>query len=652
MAERFRALSKIMPQSDKIDSLKESGLGDAHHNMDILLRAQNCWDNMSSFRRERDRCKRFTFGDQLSDRVKLPDGRVVTEEEYIIEQGSVPLKNNLIGRLVQSVVGVYRSQVKEPICVARDRDEQKIGETMSSTLQYNNQLNRITEIQSLLLKEMCIGGVPVAKEVFGWKDSKLDCWTEIVPLNDFFVDGSAKDIRGWDVTIIGQVHNISFETVCREFASNKEEYNLLSHEYSLAKNKKAMMDTMAVFGKSRLSDCDFLLSSDMTRCRVIEVWTKEQKERYHVHDPNNGDIYKIETEEYEDKVVKENAERRRKCLQAGMAEKDIPLLRAEWFIDDYWYFRYLTPTGLVLKEGETPYQHKSHPFLYRIFPGIDAEAHSFVGNVIDQQKYTNKLITTSDFMIRASSKGLLYVPLEALEGTGLSPEDVAAVWSTPNGVLCLNGKAEPKQITNQVTNIGIGDMLNLQMKFFEDISGVNGALQGKPGYSGMSGALYAQQTQNATTSLLDLLDTFSAFCIDIAYKKIKNIQQFYDSKRVINIAGNSARTIIYDPEKISDVEFDISIVDSTSTPAYRQIANEFLMQLWQAKAISIEQLLSVGHFPFGDELLQALNSQKEQIESGEQPSGLPPELINKVQQQTTPEKQRILQNMSNASSQF
>ena len=134
MAEKFRALSKIMPKSDKIDTLRESDFRDERHrNMNILLRAQNCWDNMSSFRRERDRCKRFTFGDQLSDKVKLPDGRVMTEENWIIEQGSVPLKNNLIGRLVQSVVGVYRSQFKEPICVARDRDEQKIGETMSIT---------------------------------------------------------------------------------------------------------------------------------------------------------------------------------------------------------------------------------------------------------------------------------------------------------------------------------------------------------------------------------------------------------------------------------------------------------------------------------------------------------------------------------------
>ena len=175
-------------------------------------------------------------------------------------------------------------------------------------------------------------------------------------------------------------------------------------------------------------------------------------------------------------------------------------------------------------------------------------------------------------------------------------------------------------------------MLNLQLKFFEDISGVNGALQGKPGYSGMSAALYNQQTQNATISLLDLLDTFSEFVRDAAYKDVKNIQQFYDPKRVFNIAGRAGLQIKYDPQKVLDAEFDLSIVPSTATPAYRAMANDFLMQLWQQQAISLEQLLQSGNFPFADELLQSIQSQKEQLQAGQVPEGVSPQLMAQVQQ--------------------
>ncbi len=148
----------------------------------------------------------------------------------------------------------------------------------------------------------------------------------------------------------------------------------------------------------------------------------------------------------------------------------------------------------------------------------------------------------------------------------------------------------------------------------------------------MSAALYNQQTQNATTSLLDLLDSFSEFVRDAAYKDVKNIQQFYDRKRVFNIAGRVGSQVEYDPRKIRDVEFDLSIVPSTATPAYRAMANDFLMQLWQQQAISLEQLLQSGNFPFADELLQSIQSQKEQLQAGQVPQGVSPQLMAQIQQ--------------------
>ena len=318
-----------------------------------------------------------------------------------------------------------------------------------------------------------------------------------------------------------------------------------------------------------------------------------------------------------------------------MDKDDIALITAEWFMDDYWYFYYLSPFGDILKEGESPYEHKSHPYVFKAYPFIDGEIHSFVADIIDQQRYTNRLITMYDWIMRASAKGLLLFPEECLP-KGFDINDIADEWSRFNGVIAIKTKdlpagVMPKQIANNSTNIGITELLNLQLKFFEDISGVNGALQGKPGYSGMSASLYSQQAQNSTTSLLDILETFSTFVIDAAYKDVKNIQQFYDTKRVFNIAGKNSAQIEYDPKKIRDVEFDLSIVESTSTPAYRAIANEFLMEIWKTGQISLQQLLEHGDFPFADNLLQSIKSQQEQLKQGKTPDGLSPELVQQVQ---------------------
>ena len=273
--------------------------------------------------------------------------------------------------------------------------------------------------------------------------------------------------------------------------------------------------------------------------------------------------------------------------------------------------------------------------MFKAYPFIDGEIHSFVSNVIDQQRYTNRLITMYDWIMRASAKGVLLFPEECLPDD-MSIEDVADEWARFNGVIMIKqpktGTALPQQVANNATQIGISELLNMQLKFFEDISGVNGAIQGKPGYSGMSASLYNQQTQNATMSLLDLLDTYSSFIRDGAYKDVKNIQQFYDSPRVFNISGKNSSIVQYDPKKIRDVEFDLSIVESTSTPAYRMLTNDLLMQLWQAKAISVEQLLENGDFPFADRLLQSIQSQKEQVAAGQVPEGISPELAQQAQQ--------------------
>lgn len=629
-------MSRIAPKRNElseIDTVASAKRYGDRRAFDILMEAQYYWNQMEDFRKDRERNKRYTYGFQWDDMICV-DGKSMTEEEYIKSQGNVPLKNNLIRRLVRSVLGVYRSQSKEPTCTARDRDEQKLGETMSTILQCNMQLNRMPDVYARSMEEFLISGFIVHRKSYGWRNGKEDCWTDYVQPNNFFIDNNMRDFRGWDVSVLGEVHDISFGQLCEQFASSPQEYRELRDIYKWAARKDYIATYAERFGYSRLENYDFLFTSEPGRCRVIEIWRKEQKPRYCCHDYQNGDIFKIDEEDYVRVVLAENEERIRMAKEVGMPEEEVPLIKATWFVDDYWYFYYLSPFGDILREGETPYEHGSHPYVFKAYPFIDGEIHSFVADVIDQQRYTNRLITLYDWIMRASAKGVLMMPEDSLPD-GVSIDDIAESWTEFNGVIVYrpskSGKV-PEQVANNSTNIGIAELLNMQLKFFEDISGVTGALQGKPGYSGESASHYNQQTENATKSLLDLLECFSCFVVDGAYKDVKNMQQFYDTKRVFNIAGRSGAQIEYDPKKIRDVEFDLSITESTSTPAYRHLANDMLMQLYQSQAISVEQLLEHGDFPFADELLQSIKSQKEQLAQGRVPDGLSPQLLQQAQQ--------------------
>ena len=623
-----------MPKGQSLDSVKRSQTETGKTRaFEVLWEAQQYWLAMETFRQDRERNKNYTYGKQWDDTVCV-EGKHMKEEDYIKTQGNVPLKNNLIHRMVSAVLGVYRSQAKEPTCTARDRDEQRYGETMSTVLQCNMQLNRMNEINARCMEEFLISGFVVQRKWFGWRDNKLDCWTDYVQPNNFFIDNNMRDFRGWDCSCVGEIHDISFGELCQRFAKNADDVARFSEIYKYAKDKSYLSATFQDFGHPLQGYYDFLVPYDTTRCRVIEVWRKESKPRVRCHDVNNGDVYKVDVEDFAGMVEAENRSRLQSARELGMDESEVPLIRYEWFMDSYWYRYLLTPFGDILEEGETPYEHKSHPYVWKAYPFIDGEIHSPVSNVIDQQRYVNRLITMYDWIMRASAKGVLLFPEECLP-KGMSIEDVTDEWARFNGVIMIrqpkSGTALPQQIANNCTQIGISELLNMQLKLFEDISAVNGALQGKPGFSGMSASLYNQQTQNATTSLLDILDTFSAFIREGAMKDVKNIQQFYDTPRVFNIAGKNADIIEYDPRKIRDVEFDLNIVESTATPAYRAITNDMLMQLWQAQAISVEQLLEHGNFPFADELLQSIKSQREQLEQGKVPDGISPALAEQAQ---------------------
>ena len=641
-------MSRITPKrgDTEIDTVafSDKHFGDRRA-FDVLMEAQHYWNQMDDFRHDRERNKRYTYGSQWDDIICV-DGKKMSEEDYIKAQGNVPLKNNLIRRLVRNVLGVYRSQLKEPTCTARDRDEQKLGETMSTILQCNMQLNRMNEVNARSMEEFLISGFIVHRKSYGWRNGKEDCWTDYVQPNNFFIDNNMRDFRGWDVTCLGEVHDVSFGQLCEQFAHTPQEYRRLKEIYKWAARREYIASYAERFGYSRLENYDFLLTSEPGRCRVIEVWRKEQKPRYRCHDYQNGDIFKIEVSDYEEQVAQVNRERMQMAKEAGMPDDEVPLIKATWFVDDYWYFYYLSPFGDILREGETPFEHGSHPYVFKAYPFIDGEIHSFVADVIDQQRYTNRLITLYDWIMRASAKGVLLMPEDCLPD-GVSMEDIAESWAEFNGIIVYKpspSRQIPQQVANNSTNIGITELLNLQLKFFEDISGVNGALQGKPGFSGQSASMYNQQVQNSTMSLLDMLECFSQFTIDGAYKDVKNMQQFYDTKRVFNIAGKSGAQIEYDPKKIRDVEFDLSITESTSTPAYRQLANDWLMQLWQAQAISVEQLLEFGDFPFADELLQSIKSQKEQIEQGGMPEAISPQLMQQAQQGANMQAVNMLHN--------
>lgn len=74
----------------------------------------------------------------------------------------------------------------------------------------------------------------------------------------------------------------------------------------------------------------------------------------------------------------------------------------------------------------------------------------------------------------------------------------------------------------------------------------------------------------------------------------------------------------FQPEDVRNIEFDLSLTESTSTPVYRAIQNDFLMELFRMQAIDVRTLLENSSFAYADNILQSIENKQQEMEEAQQ----------------------------------
>ncbi len=495
-----------MPHILKTENMKVTN-DDAVSDPDLLARAVECWNALHEFRSERERCKRFTYGDQWND-MMVDRGVRMRERDYILSQGNMPLKNNLIRRLVRNVLGVYRNRWKMPRCTGRVDDSAREPAIVNCLLGHVAETNRLEELYARTMEEFLISGLAVHKKWYGRRRGASGCRTDLISPARFFFDRSAVDARGLDLTLVGEIHEMELGEVEAAFGETV-----------------CGTPVTEAYGMRRIDD-------PHAHCVVYEVWERTRTPLLRCHDRLAGRWFRAPLS-----AASAISEENRLRLERGESR----LTETVRIFDEEWRYTFLTPSGRILARGMSPYPGATHPYVIKAYPFIDGEIHSFVSDIIDQQKLTNRLISMYDWILRASAKGVLLFPEGALpDGTDIN--DIADEWGRFNGVIVYRPRAGvplPQQVSSRSADIGITELLEIQMKMMEDISGVNGALQGKLDSNSMSGTLYNQQTQNSLTALADLMKSFDDFVMEATRADVANILRFYSPRRILSLTGET-----------------------------------------------------------------------------------------------------------------
>ena len=629
MQKKIPTLSRVMPSKGKtFDSVKRRMERQHGRKTDyeLLQRCWQAWNNLEAVRMTRDRAKRYCYGDQWGDTVRVYKNGYyydMTEREYLKRKGSVPLSNNVMVSILNTLVGMYAKQGTEPVCFARTRSSQSLSDMMSATMQCNWQNTQMEDLLKHALEDYLIGGVMVCRETYEDRTQEIeDSWTDYIEPNYVFWEGGS-DPRHLDLSLIGVLHDESVNDLYKKFA--REEYGLsiddLNRIFDIDPDNSQTEGTMHN-DTNDLSNISFDIPSKRGHyVRVIEAWTTETKYRYQCYDPiatNESDAYfRIECD---DKVLiaelnAKNVERKKQYDLMGVPPEDRAYITAKKVADKYWYYTFMAPDGTVLCRGETPYDFKSHPFSVKFYPYVNGEIHPFMGNVIDQQRYINRLIIMNDMAIRSSAKGVWLIPTQVLDG--MTPEEFAEQATEYDGMIFYTPKAtlpnsRPDIITSNAVNLGTNELLQMELNLMREVSNVSGALQGKTPTAGTSASRYAQESQNASTSLYSILKDMESFTECVAQKKCMMIKQYYDNGRPIFNRDNTY-PMEYDRLAARDIMFKISIKNAAATASYQNNINDKLDRLLEIGAINIVQYLQNLNEPFADKLLQDVQSQVEDL---------------------------------------
>lgn len=626
--KKLLTLSKVMPRRNTYDSVKARKRRQEHgKDWELLTRCRNAWNNLSGVRETRARTMRYCTGDQWSDTIRVYHNgwwQEMSERTYMEKRNMTPMTNNIMISILESIAGLYAKQGTEPVCFARDNDSRELSDMMSATMQCNWQTTEMQDLLNHAIKDYLQGGQMFVRE--GWEAKTLempDSWTELMePDHMFFECGS--DPRHNDLSLIGVLHDVSREDLYQKFA--KEEYNLTINDLNTIFDIEDPYDHGGGYefnDEKSLANLSFDYSSKGKHyVRVIEVWTTETKPRLQCFDPiatsGNNAYFRIDLDDTTmiEHLRKQNAERIKQCKEQGVPDDEIPQIRSWEVADKYWYYTYMAPDGTILCQGETPYDYKEHPFTMKLYPYINGEIHPFLTNVIDQQRYINRLIVMNDMALRSSFKGFKMIPTTVLGGR--TPEQFMEEAIEYDGWIFYTPKrtmpqVKPEIITASAANIGTNELLQIELNLIREVTNVSGALQGKTPSAGTSAARYAQESQNATTSLFTILSDMEVFTERLATKKCMTIQQFYENGRKI-FNKDGLNVYRYDRLSARDIHFKISIKNAAATAAYNTSQNDDLKELLGMGAINLVQYLQNVNKPYADKLLSSIQEQQAQLE--------------------------------------
>lgn len=631
-------LIKIQHKDEKsADSIVErkSLFGDKQ-DADLVSAGEGVWNSFSPFRRRRARVTRFIYEDQWGDMITV-NGKTMTQREYLISQGNVALQANLMASKANSIVGAHIKEGAVPSLHARKRSEQALGEVLSETLKANWDDNDENELEANWEFELLTGGLAVCKEELVRVSGQEEVRSRAVNPNMFAFQSSMQDPRLADISMTVELHDYTFNDLCASFAEDEKDFEQLREWYNEGASPLRYKYEVDPSEKTDEARTMFRYPEDPSMCRVIEIWTKERRPRYHVHDQQTAELYDINADDKDiiRQIKATNKARQEEGRRLGFADDEIPVIELHYFIDTFYYVRFLTPTGYILFEGESELPDRSLPYTICATPLVNGKICGFLADAVDLQMAINRELVIYDWMKRLDTKGVTFVPQDIIPD-GMSYSEFAEQWTSMDGIIFYKPNRNGDKPFVEHSNMGslnTAEMVKMLADTMAESVSVSGAIQGKTPYAGTSAQLYAQQKENSTTPMAVIMGKLDTFIKHVAIKKTQFIQMYYTLDRFEDVVDgmDNIEPQMLDLSRIVDIQCRFKYVLGPDKTTLRQGTNELLLSLMQMGAMNAVDVLQLGEFDNADAIIEKLTLQAQQMAAEQQAQQIAPDYESKRQ---------------------
>lgn len=608
-----------------------------------LMRARAAWEGLEGWRRKRELVRNAIAALQWGTYVDA-DGETIDEEEEIRDQGRIPWVMNRVRPAFRHLKGMFRQSRAELTVFPVDGDDEQTATEIGEALKSVNREEQSHILDADGFGEHAQGAFSIRKATEAW-DDEADRFTiadDFVHPCAFFMSRGAADRRLKKLRIIGELHDVAPEEAIAEFCKTPADEVALREVY--ARSTDLGRSFMEVWDKTtgfdRVDNFDFMVPQDLSTWRIIESWELCGGWREHVYDPSTNARLTIEewaialgAEEGEPVSVElvrqlvglEN-QARAVTPDPATGEPQPPLV-VERKPALWWDFCFLSPTGHVLAQAETPYWHKKHPYSVSLNDFTDGEVFGFLLDLLDPQRQINRLFSQIDALITTSAKGLWAIPRELIP-EGMTPASFAKEWTETGNILFYQaedlaqygGPAAIKHIQGQSVPASLFQMLTLQDQYVEKTTGMTAATTGAEPQSGTAASLYRQMVEQAATGVADLLESYQEMRQAHEKKKVQLIAQFFDQVRPVRSGPGVLGVTIYNPESVRSLDWDVAIGEVANTATLRMLFEQDAKDFLTAGYLTFPQYLTISSHPRARALLALIQQTNPLMQAGMDPA--------------------------------